>query len=82
MEVSSVMQPSGEEDDTAPRLARRSPLRPATKLCPRCLTPLTPRSNLGGWLVPQDYYCSKCGYAGTVFLEKDRDEPSSEPEKV
>ncbi|HMD79136.1 MAG TPA: hypothetical protein VKF39_04040 [Nitrososphaerales archaeon] len=66
----------------APRLARRSPLRLATKLCPRCLTPLTARSQLGGWLVPQDYYCSKCGYAGTVFLEREGGEPLSGPEKV
>jgi hypothetical protein len=43
---------------------------------------LTARSKLGGWLVPQDYYCSKCGYAGTVFLEREGGEPLSEPEKV
>ena len=65
-----MMQPSGEEDDMSPRLARRSPLRPAVKLCPNCLAPLTARSKLGGWLVPQDYYCTKCGYSGTVFLEQ------------
>ncbi|HUI86123.1 MAG TPA: hypothetical protein VLY21_03080 [Nitrososphaerales archaeon] len=54
-----------------PRMARRSPLVPSTKLCPRCLKPLKKGSQLGGWLVPQDFYCESCGYKGTVFLEQD-----------
>ncbi|HYC26437.1 MAG TPA: hypothetical protein VEB67_00255 [Nitrososphaerales archaeon] len=64
-----------EGDERQPRLARRSPFVPATKLCPRCLSPLSTRGKLGGWLIPQDYFCSKCGYAGTAFLERD---PSAE----
>ena len=48
-----------------------------TKLCPKCLSPLKPRNELGGWLDPQDYYCTKCGYAGTVYFEK---EPGPEKE--
>ncbi len=66
------MQPAGEPEEKEPILARRSPFVLATKFCPRCLSPLTPRNELGGWLVPQDYYCTNCGYSGTVFLEKER----------
>lgn len=57
-------------DADRPRVVRRSPLAPTEKLCPKCLEPLHRGSKLGGWLVPQDYYCQKCGYAGTAFLEK------------
>ncbi len=60
---------SDDPDDFAPRVVRRNTLTPSIKLCPRCLTPLNPRNELGGWLIPQDYYCPKCGYTGTVFLE-------------
>lgn len=54
-----------------PRVARKSPLIPMAKLCPRCLKTLQKGSKLGGWLVPQDYYCESCGYKGTVFLEQE-----------
>jgi hypothetical protein len=53
-------------------LARRSPFAPAPKLCPRCLSPLQGRGGLGGWLIPMSYYCTKCGYSGTVFLEQEK----------
>ncbi len=53
-----------------PRLVRRSPLRPAQKLCPRCLAPVRNASKLGGWLIPMNYDCPKCGYHGTAFLER------------
>jgi hypothetical protein len=56
-----------------PGLSRKSPFTLITKLCPRCLKPLQRGSKLGGWLVPQDYVCSACGYLGTVYLEKDLD---------
>ena len=59
-----------------PRIVRRSPLAPSLKLCPRCTNPLDRGSKLGGWLVPQDYYCTSCGYTGTIFLEK---VPDGEP---
>ena len=72
------MQPHDDLADRAPILARRSPFAPAKKLCPRCLSPLQARGGLGGWLVPMSYYCQKCGYSGTVFLEQ---EESREEEK-
>ena len=54
-----------------PRLVRRKAFSKAAKLCPTCLTPLKRISELGGWLVPQDYFCPKCGYKGYAFLEAD-----------
>ena len=67
--VSTIVEHSSDPDEVPPRFIRRSPLAPATKLCPRCLGPLSSGIKLGGWLVPQDYFCAKCGYAGTAFLE-------------
>jgi hypothetical protein len=64
------LQPSGDEKETEPKFTRKSPFAPTRRLCPRCLTPLQSGSELGGWLVPQDYYCMKCGYHGTVFIEE------------
>ncbi len=72
------MQPSDEPREREPRLARRSPFALSTKLCPRCLNPLKPLGRLGGWLVPQDYYCPKCGYTGTVFIEKETESDRKE----
>lgn len=57
-----------------PRLVRRNPSKPVAKLCPNCLARLTKGSALGGWLVPQDYYCQKCGYKGYAYLEDRREE--------
>lgn len=66
-----------------PRVVRKSPLAPTTKLCPRCLKPLQKGSKLGGWLVPQDYFCEACGYKGTLFLEQEAgpDEPVGEEKR-
>ena len=67
------MPGESEPEDRAPRLARRSPFSPSAKLCPRCLTPLAPIQNPIGelWgIMPTNYECPKCGYAGTVFLER------------
>ena len=64
------MPASDDPDETNPNyFVRRNPLLPRLKLCPRCLSPLTLGGKLGGWLLPQDYICNKCGYTGTVFLE-------------
>ena len=65
------MGPEDDRDEREPRLARRSPFAPASKLCPKCLSPLKGTSGLGGWLIPMTYYCSKCGYSGSVFIEKE-----------
>ena len=59
-----------DDSEGRPRVVRKSPLDPVIKLCPKCMAPLKGGSKFGGWLVPQDYYCEKCGYKGVVFLEK------------
>jgi len=71
--VASLMQ-QDDQGDRQPTLARRSPFVPARKLCPKCLSPLKGGGGLGGWLIPMSYYCEKCGYSGTVFIEQERQE--------
>jgi hypothetical protein len=68
--VAENVPAESEPGDKAPRLARRSPFAPVTKLCPRCLNPLQTVLGLPG-MTPPSYFCSKCGYAGTVYLEKE-----------
>ena len=63
-------------------MTRRSAFAPTVKRCPRCLQPLQKGSKLGGWLVPQDYYCEACGYQGTLFLEQEfQADPKGEEKK-
>ena len=68
----------GEADEARPRITRKSPLEPSVKLCPKCTKPLQSGSKYGGWLVPQDYYCTACGYRGVVYLEKTSSEGKEE----
>ena len=56
------------EGDYKPKLVRRS-LAGRKKLCPRCLSELTIATSVSGWLVPNYYFCPKCGYSGYVALE-------------
>ena len=72
------MSPESGPSDREPRLARRSPFAPSTRLCPKCLSPLKIANELSGWLTPLSFYCEKCGYAGTVFVEKDPDSETKE----
>ncbi len=65
------MQPPGEPEEREPRLARRSPFAFSAKLCPSCLSPLKVTNELSGWMTPLSFYCEKCGYSGTVFVEKE-----------
>lgn len=68
---------SKREEDQEPRMVRRNALSRTPKLCPRCLSPLRRGSGLGGWLIPQDYYCEKCGYKGHAYLESRKEEQES-----
>ena len=77
--VAYNVDPESDPDVGRPRLVRRNPLRPAQKLCPRCLYPVRNASKLGGWLIPMSYYCPNCGYTGTAFLERTSDEVPKEP---
>ena len=75
------MPPSQDSDEGMPRLVRRNPSKPVPKFCVNCLAPLVKGSALGGWLVPQDYYCKKCGYKGYVYLEDRRSEDEAEKQE-
>lgn len=66
-----------DEQDSAPRFVRRKVFQNVPRLCVRCLTPLQRISELGGWLVPQDYYCPNCGYKGYAYLEPARRDEKS-----
>ena len=57
-------------DDREPVLARRSPFAPAAKLCPKCLSPLVSYNKDMVGIIPAEYYCPKCGYSGSVYLEE------------
>jgi len=69
------MPPQDKPEERQPTLARRSPFAPATKLCPRCLSPLKTVLGLPG-MTPPRYECEKCGYGGVVFIEREQ-----QPEK-
>lgn len=45
-------------------------------LCPACERSLVYKvpSSISGWLVPDQYYCEKCGYIGYIYLEVDAKE--------
>lgn len=44
-----------------------------TKLCPNCLSELHPVNQLAGWITSESYYCEKCGYVGSIALERTDD---------
>jgi transposase-like protein len=49
--------------------------KPTAKYCPRCGSPkLRLSSSLDYWLTPQKYLCSNCGYAGSIFMELEKEE--------
>lgn len=53
-------------------LKHRSP----TKIyCPRCGSPdIHLSSSLDYWLTPKKYVCEKCGYAGPIVMELEKEE--------
>lgn len=57
------------EGEKVERVVRRPPTRLPPKLCPICLKPLKPVSQLSGWLTPDYYYCEACGYSGAAAFE-------------
>lgn len=75
------LPPSQDADEGLPKVVRRNPTKFVPKLCVNCLNPLVKGSALGGWLVPQDYFCTKCGYKGYVYLEDRRTEDGEASEE-
>jgi hypothetical protein len=42
------------------------------RICPKCKKPsLKQAMNVSGWLAPEMYECTECGYIGSLFLEID-----------
>ncbi len=69
-----------EDDAERPKLVRRGVFTNRPRLCVVCLTPLQKLSGLGGWLIPQDYLCPKCGYRGYAYVEEVKDERKKAPD--
>ena len=45
------------------------------RLCPFCKKPtLGPADNISGWMTPDVFSCSNCGYRGQLCIEVDPDE--------
>jgi hypothetical protein len=45
------------------------------RICPKCMKPkLKPATNVSGWLAPDMYECSNCGYLGYFFIEIDSED--------
>ncbi|MHA1273644.1 MAG: hypothetical protein ACTSVV_07470 [Promethearchaeota archaeon] len=45
------------------------------KLCPKCREPsLKSALNVSGWLAPDLFECTKCGYVGQLYIEIDTEE--------
>jgi len=49
------------------------------RICPRCKEPkLKQAFNISGWLAPDMYECTACGYTGHLFLEIEPDNQKEE----
>jgi len=45
------------------------------RLCPRCKKPkLRPAFNVSGWLGPERFECTNCGYTGSFYVEIDSED--------
>ncbi|MFX1405736.1 MAG: hypothetical protein ACFFC9_12700 [Promethearchaeota archaeon] len=49
------------------------------RICPKCKEPkLKQAFNISGWLAPDMYECTACGYIGHIFIELDSDDQIEE----
>lgn len=57
------------------RQLKRKPKK-EIKVCPQCLNPKLQHfhESMGGWLAPQRYVCSDCGYFGYGYLVVDSED--------
>ena len=45
------------------------------QVCPKCMKPtLKPAINVSGWLAPDMFQCTNCGYLGYFFVEIDSED--------
>ncbi|MHA1105119.1 MAG: hypothetical protein ACTSPN_05285 [Promethearchaeota archaeon] len=53
------------------------------RICPKCKQPkLKLALNVSGWLSPDYFECKNCGYLGSLYLEIDPNELTSENEEM
>lgn len=70
IEDSDVEESSLQADQDGKIKLKRRKISGRKKFCPSCLSELEAKSPFSGWLVPDYYYCLKCGYSGYVALEE------------
>ncbi len=52
------------------------------RICPKCKeSTLRNAINVSGWLAPDMYECTTCGYTGRFYVEVDSDDYELEKEK-
>ncbi len=52
------------------------------KICPKCKQPtLITAFNVSGWLSPDYFECKNCDYMGSLYLEIDSDDLTTENEE-
>ncbi len=66
--MASLDEDTNSKAEPKLKFKRRS-LAGRKKLCPQCLSELAIATSVSGWLVPNYYFCSQCGYSGYVALE-------------
>lgn len=53
------------------------------RICPKCKEPkLKNAINVSGWLAPDMYSCTACGYMGRFYIEVDSEDFELEKEKA
>ncbi len=53
------------------------------RICPKCKEPkLKNAINVSGWLAPDMYNCTACGYMGRFYIEVDSEDFELEKEKA
>jgi hypothetical protein len=53
------------------------------RICPKCKEPtLRNAVNVSGWLAPDMYECTSCGYFGRFHVEVDSDDYELEQEEL
>jgi len=49
-------------------------------ICPKCKSAnIRLASSAGGWLLPEQWVCDKCGYMGFIVAELDTEDKDTRP---
>lgn len=53
------------------------------RICPKCKHPtLRPAFNVSGWLGPEHFECTNCGYSGAFYVEVDSEDYELSEDKM